>query len=414
MNRHTPTVTGSPLHDKRSMFETVAGLSTFFARRSSRPPGVESVRSRHSALLFVGDLTWPGREAPAVLLAPNLRASVGLVPNLEGPLLGCGSEWRLRPGATCGLWNGPGTRDLLAAMQTELVGGANNHLTDFRHGARATAAELRQRGIAIGGVGESRDEARRPVLISLADGAQVLVLFLGDRRVGCIPPGPGRPGVNAMSERASRVWVERLRAAFPDAIVVVSVHAGEELQPHPTPYVRTWFRELAAAGADVVVGHHPHLPHGAEKLGRSWIFHSLGNFLMAARDYVGVSLGYSQASSSSIGVSVSRDGVSVIRISADPEAGSVRQDGDAFKPELLLGAETVEDAEYAAWYRERRTVSWWYPLWTGRESAVAAFTKTCLLRAVFIARHLVVRARAPRRTMRTLRLPSRAVSRSLK
>jgi hypothetical protein len=375
-------------------------------------PVVDVISSKYPSVLFVGDFTWPGSRPPAVLLEPELLEAVTLVPNLEGPLLMDGHEKRLRPGATCGLWNGEGIRDFLVASHVELVGGANNHLTDFEGGAQETIDELGRNGIEIGGVGSSNEEARRAAVMSLYDGTRVLVLFLGDWRVGCIPPQRRATGVNVMSERASRVLIESLRAEFPDVIIVASVHAGEELQLHPTPYVRRWFRELAMAGADIVVGHHPHLQQGSEKVGESWIFYSLGNFLMGARSYVGIDLRYPPAANSSLGVIVGAEGVRVARFVAYPDVGAVAQEGDAFAPELLVRSEFAtlmarDDEDYTARYREARTVSWWYPLWTGRESGIADLTKASWLRAVLLARRLVMRARSRGRMIRTLRSPIR-------
>jgi hypothetical protein len=371
-------------------------------------PEVDVISSKYPSVLFAGDFTWPESRPPVVLLGRKLLESVTLVPNLEGPLITDGHEERLRPGATCGLWNGAGMRDFLLASHVELVGGANNHLTDFEGGAQETVDELGRNAIEIGGVGSSNEETRRAALMSLSDGTRVLVLFLGDRRVGCIPPQRRGTGVNVMSERASRLLIESLRAVFPDVVIVASVHAGEELQPYPTPYVRRWFRRLAIAGADVVVGHHPHLQQGSEKLGKSWIFYSLGNFLMGARSYVGIDLRYPPAANSSLGVIVGSEGVRVVRFVADPDAGAVAQEGEAFAPELLVRPEFAtlmarDDEDYTAWYREARTVSWWYPLWTGRESAIADFTKASWLRAVLLARRLVMRARSRGRMIRTLR-----------
>jgi hypothetical protein len=356
---------------------------------------VRVIQSKYPSLMFAGDLTWAENKPPVVLLAPELKA-VSLVPNLEGPLLMNGYAERLRPGATSGLWNGAGMRDFLRANDVELVGGANNHLTDFKEGAQQTVDELGRNAIAIGGVGTTSEEARRATLMSLSDGTPLLVVFFGDRRVGCVPPRRRRAGVNVMSEPASRVLIENLRTAFPRVVIVASVHAGEELQCYPTPYVRRWFRELAMAGADIVVGHHPHLQQGSEKVGESWIFYCLGNFLMGARTYVGIDLRYPPGANSSLGVIVGSSGVRVVRLISDPDTGVVVQGGDPFAPELLASAQFATamrrcDENYTAWYREGRTVSWWYPLWTGRESAIANVTKTSWLQAVLLARRLVKR-----------------------
>jgi poly-gamma-glutamate synthesis protein (capsule biosynthesis protein) len=61
-------------------------------------------------------------------------------------------------------------------------------------------------------------------------------------------------------------------------IVIVVAHCGLEYVPFAPPYVVQAFRALADAGADAVVGHHPHVPQGVEWRGRTPILYSLGNF----------------------------------------------------------------------------------------------------------------------------------------
>jgi len=60
--------------------------------------------------------------------------------------------------------------------------------------------------------------------------------------------------------------------------VLVVAHCGLEYVPFPPPYVVSAFRGLIDAGADCIVGHHPHVPQGIEwRRGRP-IVYSLGNF----------------------------------------------------------------------------------------------------------------------------------------
>jgi len=56
-------------------------------------------------------------------------------------------------------------------------------------------------------------------------------------------------------------------------------HAGLEYIPFPPPYVVEAFRALAEAGADCVIGHHPHVPQGLEVRDGRLIAYSLGNFV---------------------------------------------------------------------------------------------------------------------------------------
>ena len=50
--------------------------------------------------------------------------------------------------------------------------------------------------------------------------------------------------------------------------VMVVVHWSDELFPYPRPEDRATARELAQMGADLVVGHHPHVVRGMEIIWR--------------------------------------------------------------------------------------------------------------------------------------------------
>ena len=61
--------------------------------------------------------------------------------------------------------------------------------------------------------------------------------------------------------------------------VIVSVHWGEEFIQRPSPEEIKIARRLVDAGADVILGHHPHVLRGIEHYGRGHIVYSLGNFV---------------------------------------------------------------------------------------------------------------------------------------
>jgi len=68
-------------------------------------------------------------------------------------------------------------------------------------------------------------------------------------------------------------------------ILIVSLHAGEEYQKEPTQFQIDFSKMAIEAGADVVVGHHPHVVQESKKYPSTssgqagWIFYSLGNFV---------------------------------------------------------------------------------------------------------------------------------------
>ena len=65
--------------------------------------------------------------------------------------------------------------------------------------------------------------------------------------------------------------------------MVVSVHAGVEYARYPAEYKANFFREMIEAGADIVWGHHPHVPQPWEIINadgiKRLIIYSAGNFI---------------------------------------------------------------------------------------------------------------------------------------
>jgi poly-gamma-glutamate capsule biosynthesis protein CapA/YwtB (metallophosphatase superfamily) len=59
--------------------------------------------------------------------------------------------------------------------------------------------------------------------------------------------------------------------------VIASYHGGVEYKDVPGKSAEKEMRLLAEFGADLVIGHHPHVPNGIEMYQGCWIFHSLGN-----------------------------------------------------------------------------------------------------------------------------------------
>ena len=63
-------------------------------------------------------------------------------------------------------------------------------------------------------------------------------------------------------------------------IIILIAHAGIEYIPTPPPYIRDIFKNFVEEGADLIVGHHPHVSQGFEIYKNTPIFYSLGNFTM--------------------------------------------------------------------------------------------------------------------------------------
>ena len=90
----------------------------------------------------------------------------------------------------------------------------------------------------------------------------------------------------ALSDRsgvASGYEVDQTTSAIQNAaqvadVVVVMVHWGLELAPCPLRYQRELASTWIDAGADLIIGSHPHVLQGVENIGDGWVVHSTGNF----------------------------------------------------------------------------------------------------------------------------------------
>jgi poly-gamma-glutamate capsule biosynthesis protein CapA/YwtB (metallophosphatase superfamily) len=170
----------------------------------------------------------------------------------------------------------------------DALGLANNHLGDF--GPRAlteTVRRLRGAGLSTFGAGRSPREAWRPAVVTRNG---VRFGFLGFNAIGETPEvARGRPGAVSISMPPRTGPLDRRELdRFLDAVrrldravdvVVVLPHWGTQYTNRPEPVQHTVATALVAAGADVVVGGHPHWVQGSELVDRRLVVHSLGNFV---------------------------------------------------------------------------------------------------------------------------------------
>ena len=163
----------------------------------------------------------------------------------------------------------------LTAVPFEVACLANNHVFDYGlRGFRETLDVLRRNGIRTVGAGLTLKEALSPLTVAIK-GTRVTILNFGEGED--LTASRGGPGVCGweIDEIAGRVRRAKKRGDF----VVVVAHAGLEYTPFPPPYVVEAYRALSEAGADCVVGHHPHVAQGLELRSGRLIVYSLGNFV---------------------------------------------------------------------------------------------------------------------------------------
>ncbi len=200
------------------------------------------------------------------------------IANLESPVARGGTEFT---GKKFRFRAEPELAGALKNSGIQLVTLANNHSMDFGGEALAETVEnLKQAGVAWIGAGANIHEARQMALYTIKGKK---IAFLGYSLTQPVEffAGKDRPGTAPGFET---YFLEDIRRARQQAdVVIVSFHWGTEGKSDIQPYQRTVAHRAVDAGADVIIGHHPHVLRGVERYKSGIIFYSLGNFAFASK-----------------------------------------------------------------------------------------------------------------------------------
>jgi poly-gamma-glutamate synthesis protein (capsule biosynthesis protein) len=215
--------------------------------------GAESILERVRELTRSGDLSFANLECPLSTVGPH-------APN------------------DCVFRARPATVKVLLDGGFDVVSLANNHTFNAgREGVLQTLDTLEKNGIAYCGAGRDRR------------GDQAAIVEGGD--------GPVRVGFIAATDMTiehgsyNKVSADRsnltaqIEAARPQCdLLFVSLHWGNEYETLPTQRQKNTAHAAIRAGADVVLGHHPHTLQGIEVYQGKPILYSLGNFVFDQRE----------------------------------------------------------------------------------------------------------------------------------
>lgn len=242
------------------------------------------LRSIHYDLSFDSDQEMA--RHPFQRIAPLLReASIAFV-NLETPLSDS-ARWK-------GAFRTP--EAFAEGMQwagIDVANLANNHALDAEgEGLMDTMEALRRTGIGKIGAGTDLEDATRPLIVEREG---IRFAFLGYTAFENSGPSsfaqsdkgespdrarfvrPSRSGVAAMDPFLIKENIASVRDEVD--YVVVSFHWNIENSQDTHPGARQFAKEIIDAGADVILGHHPHVPRGVEIYNGKPIFYCPGNFI---------------------------------------------------------------------------------------------------------------------------------------
>ncbi|MES2623142.1 MAG: CapA family protein [Patescibacteria group bacterium] len=247
------------------------------------------------SLNFVGDILAArtiettmrraGYDYPFAKIQSELANADITFANLETPLIGNAATGKTTPG---GLTQFRGDVDFAAALKRagiDIVSIANNHMKDQGEaGIRSTINALDQVELAHVGAGMNLEEARGLKIMEIVTeiGKPIKVGYIAYNDADVVPSTSHatdkQSGTNIMNTPRLR---EDVAAARPQVdVLIISMHSGVEYVTAHANTKQTDFAHAAIeAGADMVIGHHPHVLQPMEIYKGKYIFYSLGNFV---------------------------------------------------------------------------------------------------------------------------------------
>jgi poly-gamma-glutamate capsule biosynthesis protein CapA/YwtB (metallophosphatase superfamily) len=284
----------------------------------------------------VGDLMLGGRaepylnefgpDYPFTEVMPTLRRADISVGNLESPISIRGKAVENKKFT---LRAGPIAARALKQAGIRVVTLANNHSMDFGPLAlQDTQAALDEYGILYTGAGIDLDAARTPALVKVK-GKTLAFLSYSLTFPLEFYASAGRSGTAPGFADFVKSDIENVR---PKAdLVIVSFHWGAELLTAAKDYQLELGHQAVDWGADLVLGHHPHVLQEIEIYKGRLIAYSLGNFVFGSE---------SERTNSSIILLLTFQNKSLVRVEAVPlDVNNYRV---KYRPRVLTGTAAAE------------------------------------------------------------------------
>lgn len=230
-------------------------------------------------LMFAGDVTLAenfkdvmgSKYAQTFANLPEYKQADLAMVNLENPLTRATIQM---PGKQFNFKADPESVEVLKSGGIDIVTLANNHTMDYdAAGLKETISTLDAAGIEHVGAGNDMTQARRPQIVDVKGLRIAYLAYWGDEYGADV----NQPGVNNIREEHIAEDIRAIR----DQVdwVVVNYHWGQELADFPADWQTKLAHFTIDQGADLVVGHHPHVLQGAEIYKGRAIAYSMGNFI---------------------------------------------------------------------------------------------------------------------------------------
>jgi Bacterial capsule synthesis protein PGA_cap len=238
---------------------------------------------------FGGDVHFEGALRARLIAAPDAVFGPIAQPLRRADLAMVNLETAITDGGTAApkqyVFRAPATAfQAMRSAGVDVASMANNHGMDYgEQGLRDSMASARKASFPVVGIGTDAAAAFRPYVKTIK-GTKVAIIgatqVLDDNLIQAWTAADGKAGL-ASAKEVNRL-VQEVRAARTEGgadVVIVNLHWGQELNNCATPVQRQLAGQLAAAGADAVIGSHAHVLQAGGYLKGSYVHYGVGNFL---------------------------------------------------------------------------------------------------------------------------------------
>jgi len=255
-------------------------------------------------MIFLGDFVYPFEEEKDILNFDQTFLEEEKMLNLESLVLDPQKSEKVTQGVA--LYSSPHMYGLLKKLNVKAVGLSNNHITDFKFDLSSFKQSLSDNEIQACGAGENLNEALKPALVEDKEYKYAIYSF-GWNVIGCKYATINKQGTAPLDEETILECIKEAKQIHSDRKIIIFLHWNIEYEYYPQPADRKMAFALIDAGADAIIGHHPHIVGVYEEYKNRPIFYSVGNFFLPDFNYQGFKLESSERSRLGLGVKYHED-----------------------------------------------------------------------------------------------------------
>ncbi len=181
----------------------------------------------------------------------------------------------------------PETAGILSGMGVDIVSLANNHAYDYGESALLDSfSAITDAGVVYAGAGNNLEEASHPVYYITENGMKIA--FICATQIERLD-NPDTKGATEDSPGVFRCFNDSLllekikEAREKNAYVIVFIHWGTESTNEVDYLQRDQAKEIADAGANLIIGSHPHVLQQIDYVSGVPVVYSLGNYIFNSK-----------------------------------------------------------------------------------------------------------------------------------